>query len=143
MLQMRTNENHRRSDDSGRRLLWLMVLYCAASLLHFARNTAYLADYPNLPAWLTRSQVYVAWLGVTAIGAVGYLVRRAGHELGGLALIGLYAALGFDGLLHYGRAPFAAHTTAMNLTIWLEVAAAALLLGTVVLLATKAARYAR
>ena len=82
-----------------------MTLYCAASLLHFTHNAEYLADYPNLPAWLTRSQVYMAWLGVTAIGALGYLVRRAGYELAGLALIGLYAALGFDGLLHYGRAP--------------------------------------
>ena len=128
---------------ADRTLLWLMALYCAASLTHFAHNAEYLADYPNLPAWLTRWQVYVAWLGVTAIGAVGYRVRRAGHELAGLALIGLYAALGFDGLLHYGRAPLAAHTPTMNLTIWLEVAAAALLLGTVVGLAAKAARYAR
>ena len=126
-----------------RPLLWLMALYCAASLLHFAHNAEYLADYPNLPAWLTRSQVYVAWLGVTAIGAVGYLVRRAGYELAGLALIGSYAALGFDGLLHYGRTPVDAHTPTMNLTIWLEVAAAALLLGAVLILATKRARDAQ
>ena len=128
---------------ADRTLLWLMTLYCAASLLHFAHNAEYLADYPNLPAWLTRSQVYIAWFGVTAIGALGYLVRRAGHELAGLALVGTYAALGFDGLLHYGRAPLTAHTMAMNLTIWFEVATAALLLGAVLILATKSARDGR
>ena len=128
---------------ADRTLLWLMTLYCAASLLHFAHNAEYLADYPNLPAWLTRSQVYMAWLGVTAIGALGYLVRRAGYELAGLALVGTYAALGFDGLLHYGRAPVTAHTAAMNLTIWFEVATAALLLGAVLVRATKSARDGR
>ena len=128
---------------ADRTLLWLMTLYCAASLLHFAHNAEHLADYPNLPAWLTRSQVYVAWLGVTAIGALGYLVRRASYELAGLALVGTYAALGFDGLLHYGRAPVTAHTAAMNLTIWIEVATAALLLGAVLILATKSARDGR
>ncbi|MGQ0651943.1 MAG: hypothetical protein ACT4P4_06695 [Betaproteobacteria bacterium] len=50
----------------------------------------------------------------------------------GLALIALYAVLGFDGLAHYALAPLAQHTLAMNMTIWLEVAAAALLLFAVV-----------
>ena len=137
---MRGTEVTTRAD---RTLLWLMTLYCAASLLHFAHNAEYVANYPNLPASLTRSQVYAAWLGVTAIGALGHLVRRAGHELASLALVGTYAALGFDGLLHYGRAPITAHTTAMNLTIWFEVATAALLLGAVLVLATKSARHGR
>jgi hypothetical protein len=43
-------------------------------------------------------------------------------------LIGVYAAAGFDGLLHYTRAPFGAHTPMMNFTIWFECVAAALLL---------------
>ena len=133
-------QNTEVATTTDRALLWLMTLYCAASLLHFAHNAEYLADYPNLPAWLTRSQVYVAWLGVIAIGALGHLVRRAGYELAGLALVGTYAALGFDGLLHYGRAPVTAHTTTMNLTIWFEVATAALVLGAVLVRATKSAR---
>ena len=39
----------------------------------------------------------------------------------GLVVLALYAAVGFDGLLHYTRAPFAAHTGTMNLTMWSEV----------------------
>ena len=46
----------------------------------------------------------------------------------GAWLLMLYAALGFDGLLHYGLAPMAAHTFAMNFTIWFEVVAGALVI---------------
>jgi hypothetical protein len=111
-----------------RALPWLLVAYCAASLLHFAHNAEYLADYPNLPVWLSRSEVYFAWLAIVAIGVLGYLLYRRGHRLIGLVTLAIYASLGFDGLLHYARAPLADHTTAMNLTIWVEVVAAALLL---------------
>src|SRR5262245_56275251 len=111
----------------------LLLLYVAASLLHFAHNAEYLADYPNLPAWLGRADVYHAWLGLAAIGAGGWALYRTGKRLAGLLLIGAYAVFGFDGLLHYTRAPVAAHTFSMNFTIWLEVAAAGLLL-TVVLM---------
>ena len=106
----------------------MLLLYLAASLLHFAHNAEYLADYPNLPAWLGRADVYLVWLGLAAVGVVGYALYRGGWRLAGLLLLGAYAAAGFDGLLHYTRAPFAAHTPAMNFTIWFEVVAAALLL---------------
>jgi len=112
-------------------LMVLGVVYAVASLIHFAHNAEYLSAYPNLPAWLTRAQVYVAWLAITAIGAIGYALHRRGGTLLGLVLIGVYAAIGLDGLLHYDRAPFAEHTAAMNGTILFEVAAAACLLVTV------------
>jgi len=92
--------------------------------LHFAHNAEYLADYPNLPDWLSRSQVYIAWL---AIGLLGYVLYWRGQYLIGLVVLAVYAGFGFDGLLHYTRAPFAAHTIAMNVTIWSEVVAAAFL----------------
>src|SRR6185295_12580791 len=112
-------------------LMVLGVVYAVASLIHFAHNAEYLSAYPNLPAWLTRAEVYVAWLAITAVGATGYALHRRGGTLLGLGLIGVYAAIGLDGLLHYGRAPFAEHTAAMNGTILFEVAAAACLLVTV------------
>ncbi len=125
---------------TGKALPWLLLLYGAASLLHFAHNAEYLADYPNLPDWLTRSRVYFAWLGVAALGVVGYSFLRRGHELIGLTLLAVYAALGLDGLLHYGRAPLAAHTTAMNLTIGFEVLTAVLALVAIGHAATQALR---
>ena len=106
----------------------LLLLYCVASLVHFAHNAEFLADYPNLPAWLTRVQVYAVWLGITALGVLGYCLRR---RFIGLVILAVYAAIGFDGLLHYTRAPFDSHTGTMNLTIWSEVMAAALVLAVV------------
>jgi hypothetical protein len=113
-------------------LVGLLALYAAASLLHFAHNAEYLIAYPNLPPWLTRSGVYLAWAGLASIGALGFVLYRYGWRLAGLLLLGLYAAFGFDGLLHYTRAPFDAHTGVMNFTIWFEVVAAAALLFVVV-----------
>jgi hypothetical protein len=109
-------------------LPWLLILYGAASFLHFAHNAEYLGHYPNLPSSWSRADVYVAWCCVTAIGVVGLVLYRRWHGRTGLVLLALYGALGFAGLLHYGRAPLSHHTAAMNLTIWAEVAAATLLL---------------
>ena len=111
-----------------RHLPALMALYCVASFVHFAHNAEFLADYPNLPAWFSRGQVYLAWLAVTAVGALGVALLRAGWRRGGLAVVVAYALLGFAGLDHYAAAPMSAHTPAMNATIAFEVACAALLL---------------
>ena len=112
-------------------LIVTLALYCLASLLHFAHNAEFAAEYPNLPASLTRGTIYGAWLGIASIGAVGCLLLWRGYQIAGLAVIALYAALGFDGLLHYDLAPVSAHSGMMNFTIWLEVAAAAALLAVV------------
>jgi hypothetical protein len=111
-----------------RALLILFLVYAGASLLHYAHNAEFLADYPNMPAWLSRTKVYAAWLGITTIGLIGYLFIRGGYRLAGLSMVAVYAAVGFDGLGHYSLAPLTAHTPMMNLTIWLEAAGAALLL---------------
>ena len=104
---------------------WFLALYAGASLLHFTHNAEYLAQYPNLPASWTRADVYLAWCCVTAVGLSGYVLYRAGFPGAGVSLLAIYGGLGFDGLLHYTRAPISHHSAAMNFTIWVEVAAAA------------------
>ena len=109
-------------------LLVLLLVYGAASLVHFIHNAEFLADYPNMPASWSRAGVYVAWVGMTVVGLLGWLLVSRGRQLAGLLLVAAYAALGLDSLGHYMLAPMSAHTGAMNLTILLEVTAAALLL---------------
>jgi hypothetical protein len=104
------------------------LAYGAASFLHFAHNAVFSGQYPNLPVWLSPLRICAAWFGVTSVGIIGYLLLRLGLPVAGLAAVAIYAAFGFDGLSHYALAPVAAHTPMMNLTIWLEAAAAALLL---------------
>jgi hypothetical protein len=77
--------------------------------------------------WLTRSKVYLAWLAVTSVGVLGVTLLGLRLRLPGLLVIVGYAALGFAGLDHYWVAPFAAHSIAMNATIWFEVLSAAAL----------------
>jgi hypothetical protein len=115
-------------------LPWLFALYAGATLLHFAHNAEYLAQYPNLPRSWSRLEVYAAWCCVMALGLIGYGLYALGQRNIGLTILGLYAALGFAGLLHYTRASMAHHSTLMNVTIWAEAAAGTLLLANVVLL---------
>lgn len=114
-----------------RALLPALLAYAAASLFHHVHNATYLSAYPNLPAWLTPAGVYLAWAGVTAVGGAGYLRLRRGQARAGLALLGGYAALGLTGLDHYARAPVAAHSPLMNLSIGAEALTAVVLLGVV------------
>ena len=114
---------------SHRDALTLPLIACgAASLIHHVHNAIYLADYPGMPAWITPVFVYAAWLGAASLGIVGYLLRRRGFGLPGLIACAAYACYGLDGLAHYRLAPVSRHTLAMNLTIWLEVGAALVLL---------------
>jgi hypothetical protein len=115
-----------------RTALAFLVAYAAASLLHHVHNAEFLPDYPNMPASVSRGQVYAAWVGEAMVGVAGYVLFRLGYRRTGLAVIALYALSGFLGLAHYSLAPIAAHSLAMNATIWLEVLAACLLLIAVV-----------
>ena len=119
----------------GRRdVLLLSALACAAaSLLHHVHNAEFLHEYPNMPPWLTPAGVYAAWLAVNLVGLAGYALLRWKYRLAGLALLGIYGALGFYGLAHYAVAPLSSHTMAMHMTIGLEVVTALMLLITVVL----------
>jgi hypothetical protein len=121
-------------------LPWLLILYAAASLLHFAHNAEFLAQYPNLPTAWSRADVYVARCCVTTLGIVGYLQRLRGNRSLGLILLALYAVLGFGGLLHYTQAPLAHHSWMMNATIWTEVVVAAVVLANVAIVARQEAR---
>lgn len=132
---MRTALPLGRDHSAAARLLpWALLIYAAASLLHFAHNAVFLGAYPNLPQTWVSAEVWLAWCAVSAIGLLGYLLWR-GQRRGGITLLILYACCGFAGLLHYQRAGFHQHTHMMNLTILTEVAAAAALLADVLLLA--------
>jgi hypothetical protein len=114
-----------------RRLAILLLAYGAASLVHFIHNAEFVHDYPGLPQTWTRSGVYLAWLGMTAVGLAGWALLTRGLRLAGLGVLAVYATLGVDSLGHYVAAPLTAHTAAMNSTILLEVSAAALVLAEV------------
>ena len=107
----------------------LLGVYFLASLAHFVHNAEYIAYYPNMPAWLTRDKVYLAWLAITGVGVAGLAALRLGWLMPGAALLAIYGAFGLDGLGHYALALCSEHTLATNVTIWSEsLAGLALLL---------------
>ena len=111
------------------RYTWvLVVLYFAASLAHFAHNAEHIAFYPGMPDWLTAEKVYLAWLGVTCVGIVALALFRLGLPVLAALVLGVYGALGLDGLAHYTLALCSEHTAWANITIWSEAATGVLLL---------------
>jgi hypothetical protein len=126
-------------ERAKRALPGLLILCAAVSFWHFAHNAEYLAQYPNLPSSWSRADIYVAWCCVTTLGVVGYLLYFRGNRVVGLTFLALYAVLGFGGLLHYTRSPLAHHSSMMNVTIWAEAIAAALLLTDIALVAAQGA----
>jgi hypothetical protein len=118
--------------QADRTLQLAIVVYGTASLVHFAHNAAYAHDYPNMPAWLSTTDIGIAWCALTAVGVLGwYLYRHVSRGAGALAMA-VYGVLGFGGLDHYTLAPIAAHTVVMNLTIACEAVAAGALLWCIV-----------
>jgi len=107
----------------------LALLYCGASLLHFAHNAEYIAFYPNMPAWITRETVYWVWLAITGVGALGAALALCGRRVAAALCLMAYGAFGFDGLGHYWLALCSQHTFAMNFSILFEVCAGATLIG--------------
>ena len=105
-----------------------LIIYAVASLIHFIHNAEFLDAYPGLPESWSRGGVYLAWIGMTSIGVLGWFLLKKGYRIAGLVVVAVYAVCGLDSLAHYIVAPFSAHTAAMNGTILLEVTAAGLLL---------------
>jgi hypothetical protein len=114
--------------------LVLAVLYFLTSLGHFSHNAEFICEYPNLPPSFTRAKVYAAWMAVTSVGALGLWLVARHWVVVGLLFMAVYAGLGFDGLAHYSLAPMEWHPLAANVTILSEVAAAALLFPTTLVL---------
>jgi hypothetical protein len=100
----------------------LVRIYFLASLVHFSHNAEYIALYPNMPAWLDREDVYLAWLAISAVGVAGVLMGALGWRVAAGLALAVYGALGLDGLAHYTLALCSEHTFVMNLTIWCEAA---------------------
>ncbi len=116
----------------SRVLLAAFIAHVVATLTHFVHNAVYLNDYPNLPEWLTAGGVYGSWIVLTAVGVTGLALLRYVSVPIGLAVLALYAILGFGGFDHYILAAISAHTTVMNLTILFEAVTGSVLVGAVV-----------
>ena len=111
-----------------RRVVVLATVYLAASLTHFVHNAEFMDEYPNLPAWLGRVNVYLAWAVTLIPCALGILAWVRVRYTLAFGLFAVWGALGLLGLDHYYVAPVAAHTATANFTIVFEALAGTALL---------------
>ena len=93
-----------------------------------------------MPAWLSRTKVYAAWLALSALGAAGYVLFLRGSRPPASWRSASTPRAGSTASAISALAPAAAHTAAMNATIWLEAGTAALLLVAVARLLAKRTR---
>ena len=111
-----------------RALFVLISLNVIASVCHYVHYFVYFRAYPNEPDWLSPPRVDLVWFLITIVGVTGYLLFKRHRYLWSFPLLYLYGVLGLGSLGHYLLAPMAAHSFGMNLLIWSEAIAAAVLL---------------
>lgn len=109
-------------------LLFIALVYLIASLGHFVHNAEFLAQYPNLPSWITRKGIYLGWLVVTLPCLAAMLAWARGRAGLTFWLLAVWGALGYLGLDHYYVAPASAHAALANFSIVFEVVAGSVLL---------------
>jgi hypothetical protein len=66
-------------DRMSKPLPWLLAVYGLTSLAHFMHNAEYLSVYPNLPAWLSRSEIYGVWCAMTCSDSTVFFTINARH----------------------------------------------------------------
>ena len=106
------------SDPGADTRLTALRAVMAASILstavHYTDNTIALDRYPG-PESIIRADVVITWLGLTAIGLVGYRLYRVGAYGRAHACLLAYSATGLTTLLHY------AYGGASRLEAWRHV----------------------
>lgn len=105
-------------------LLFIIILYCSASLFHFMHNAIYIDEYPDLSGGVSAIGVSIAWIGFTCIGLVSYVLIHRDKRFIVPILLVAYGALEFDGMGHYSLEPISSHTYMLNVAIWFEAIAA-------------------
>jgi len=117
---------------SRRSLALLLLLNVAASIAHYTDNVLFFSTYPE-PTWLDPTRVDLAWFAVTPFAAAGYLFYRRGQTRLALGVLAAYAGMGLLVLGHYRYADFCSIALRIHAFILLEAAAAACLLGWILL----------
>jgi hypothetical protein len=90
-----------------------------STIVHYTDNYLNLEDYPQ-PHWIDHAVVPTAWVLLTAIGLLGYvLYRRERFVPAALCLI-VYSYTGISSLFHYRYGPLSAFSPKMHAGIWFD-----------------------
>ena len=111
-----------------RLLLVLLIANLVASALHFGDNMLRFHEYPE-PEWITGPHIVdTLWLVITPLLALGWWLARRGMRWGSIGALWIYGALSMLVLGHYLYASPSELPVRVNILIWAEAVAAALLI---------------
>jgi hypothetical protein len=113
-------------DDRTIKLLLLLGMCAATSVMHYADNIVRFVSYPE-PPWLDPARVDAFWFFMTPFGLAAYALWRRGWRRSALVASYAYAAMNLLVLGHYLVAPPWRLPALINLFIVLEAGAAILL----------------
>jgi uncharacterized protein involved in cysteine biosynthesis len=115
------------SSDSAKKLLLLIGMNVAASVLHYADNIVRFVSYPE-PPWLNPARVDVFWFVMTPFGIAAYWLYRRDRRRAAFVASYAYAAMNLLVLGHYLVAPPWRVSPLINLLIVPEAVTAVLLI---------------
>jgi hypothetical protein len=115
-------------------LLILLVMNIVITAFHYTDNFIDFEHYPS-PAWITQQGVWLAWIILTAIGIIGYVLYIKRVFWLAYISIAIYSITGAFSPGHYffpAKVPF---SFKMHTFIWLDaIAGAAILVFTLYLI---------
>jgi hypothetical protein len=115
------------STDRAKKLLLLIGMNVAASVVHYADNIVRFVSYPE-PPWLNPARVDVFWFVMTPLGIAAYWLYRRDRLRAAFVASYAYAAMNLLVLGHYLVAPPWRLSPLINLLIVPEATTAVLLI---------------
>lgn len=109
-----------------RGLKWILLATVLGSILHYADNLLFFAEYPE-PPWINRSMIDAFWFLMTPLAWLGYRLIRVGSRNAGVLVLMGYVGCNLLVLGHYRFAPMCSIAPRINVFIWLEAGLAACL----------------
>ncbi|MGK7952206.1 MAG: hypothetical protein AB4368_26335 [Xenococcaceae cyanobacterium] len=109
----------------------LLLLFLIASIvstnLHYTDNATFIQNYPE-PDWITVSDIYATWIGMTFMGILG----TQGQFWISYFCLTLYSFTGLSSPAHYFYGALSDFSIKMHALIWLDLLTGAFVLSFVV-----------
>ncbi|MDV2991409.1 MAG: hypothetical protein N4J56_001063 [Chroococcidiopsis sp. SAG 2025] len=103
-------------------LLALLIINAISTMLHYTDNFIFYDKYPQ-PSWITSDSIYLAWLGLTMFGVVGYMLYVKGIFWAAYVCLGIYSITGISSPGHYLYSAQHVFSGKMHLLIWTDAIA--------------------
>ncbi|MDM9381849.1 hypothetical protein QUB80_14185 [Chlorogloeopsis sp. ULAP01] len=110
-------------------LVPLLITNVVITISHYTDNAIFIDRYPA-PEWISYSyRVYMAWIILTLIGVVGYLLYRKGILRIAYLFLGIYSLTGLFSPGHYFYGEMSKFSLKMHTLIWFDFIAGLSIIG--------------